>query len=1293
MTSAAAGLPEPDFFSAYYRHLAEEDRRNRPAADLHAAARKHRLLAAHRPMGTTTVAAFTPTTQVHGWSTGLSSIDIVTDDMPFLVDSVTAELSRLGITLHQVIHPVFRVERDDRGELLQVSRSGSRGGLESWMHIDISRQDDPQALTDIEDQLRRVLGDVRQAVDDWPAMRAAAQSLANQLETAAVCGTDPNEARQAHRLLTWLAEGNFTFLGYREYELGQEGGLPVLQAIGGTGLGILRSDHRLSESFARLPAELRARALEPQVLLLTKASARSTVHRPAYLDYVGVKKFDARGQVVGERRFLGLFTSAAYTESVGRIPVIDDKVTQVLEESGFSPESHSGKDLLQILETYPRDELFQTSVAELVTIATSVMHLQERRRTRLFLRRDDFGRYISCLIYLPRDRYTTAVRLRMEEILRAQFTAESVDYTTRVSESALARLHFVVRVPRGETIGEVNSAALERELARATRTWEEDFHEVLQDRWGDQSTELTAIFRRSFPEAYKVDFAPQVAVSDALTAGPLLAGQPGNGPVLSSYRQADRPAEELRLKFFGTTAISLTDVLPVFGDLGVEVLDERPYTLSLADGRELYLYDFGLRYRGVGGWSEDFSATRFVDAFKAVYRGLAESDPLNELILAAGLTWREVALIRTYAKYLRQAGLTFSLAYIRQALVAHADIVQLLLKYFLVNHDPNVFMESDGRAGTDREAAAQEQHAAIIAALDAVTSIDFDRILRSFLAAISATLRTNYFRPAPHAEYLAVKLNPQEIPDLPHPRPAFEVWVYAPRFEGVHLRFGLVARGGLRWSDRPEDFRTEILGLVKAQLVKNAVIVPTGAKGGFVAKRLPPPGDRTSFLAEGVACYQMFISALLDLTDNLDEERKVVPAASVVRHDGDDPYLVVAADKGTATFSDLANEISTSHGFWLDDAFASGGSTGYDHKAMGITARGAWESVKRHFRELSLDTQQEEFTVVGVGDMSGDVFGNGMLLSPHIRLVAAFDHRHIFIDPEPVAARGFAERRRLFDVPRSSWADYDAEQLSPGGGIWPRSAKSIPLSAAAAAALGLGDGPLALPPNEVLRAILLAPVDLLWNGGIGTYVKASVEGSVDVGDRANDAIRVNGHELRCRVVGEGGNLGLTQLGRIEAARHGVRVNTDAIDNSAGVDTSDYEVNIKILLNAAVDRGELSRSARDELLARMTDEVARLVLRDNYEQNVLLGNAREQDHMMLTVHQRFISRLVTAGQLDRALEFLPSDAEMKHRREEGMGLRSPEFAVLVAYAKNTLADELLASSLPDDPWLARTLRSD
>ncbi len=1292
-----------DFVARYFRHVPLDELTSRTPEVYAGAAASHLELARHRLPGVANVRVYNPSTEVDGWSNARTVIQIVTDDMPFLVDSVTGALVNAGIDIHLIVHPQLVVSRDAVGELERVvprDVSGKKKAKiavgempESWMLLSIDRESDEERRALLERTVRTVLEDVRQSVEDWPRMRSKCLVLAAELEGTPPADVDPDETALAIRFLRWMADDHFTFLGYRDYTLHDTGEGEVIAPITGSGLGLLRSDPPLGLDPVLLTPQASAKAHEPNILVLTKANTRSTVHRIAHLDYVGVKRYDEQGKVVGERRFLGLYASTAYTESVMRVPLVAEKVQAVLERSGVALDSHTGKDLLGVLESYPRDELIQAGVEQLYETAMSVTQLQERRRTKLFIREDDFGRFVSCLVYIPRDRYNTSVRLRMADILKETFGGESVEFSARVSESALSRLQFVVRLPKGKRVRTLDRAeqdALEHRLVEVSRTWSDRLGDALRAARGEEEGDrLMDRFGRSFPTAYEETFSVNQGVADLSHLDRL--GH-GTGTSVALYRPADAPDDIRRFKLFRVDPLSLTDILPIFSHMGVEVVDEQPFEVVRADGTTLHVYDFGLRVPDAAIWEEcphEQLRDLFEGAVAAVWDGRAESDGFNRLVLAAQLTWRQVVVLRAVAKYLRQTRATYSQEYLEDALVSHPSIARDLVALWENRFDPQQYA---GDVTDERTAAEEEVAGRVVDALDDVSSLDHDRIVRAFLGVIRAGLRTNFYQPGAdgaHKPYVSLKLNPKAVPDLPAPRPQFEIWVYSPRVEGVHLRFGPVARGGLRWSDRREDFRTEVLGLVKAQMVKNAVIVPTGSKGGFYPKALPDPAvDREAWLEEGKAAYRMFISALLDITDNRVAGAAVRPE-HVVRHDGDDVYLVVAADKGTATFSDIANGVAQSYGFWLDDAFASGGSAGYDHKAMGITARGAWESVKRHFREMGVDTQSEDFTVVGVGDMSGDVFGNGMLLSEHIRLVAAFDHRHVFVDPTPDAAASFAERRRLFDLPRSSWADYDTSLISAGGGIFPRTLKSIPVTPEMAEALGI-KGVERMTPAELIHAILLAPVDLLWNGGIGTYVKASTEDHLSIGDRANDGIRVDGKQLRVKVVGEGGNLGLSQLGRIEAAFCGVRVNTDAIDNSAGVDTSDHEVNIKILLGEVVRRGELDTEQRNELLASMTDDVAEHVLRDNYEQNVLLGNARAQEASMASVHERLIHWLEDRGDLDRALEFLPTDAEIEKRVHDGLGLKSPEFSVLVAYAKLALKQDILASSIPDDPYFEKTL---
>ena len=1264
------------FVRAYYASTAPEDLAE---VDLYGAALSHWHLLQRRPQGKAKVHVYTPRVEEHGWQSPHSVVEIVTDDMPFLVDSVAMALTRRGSAIHLSIHPIVRVRRDADGRLQELLPWAAEGLAESLLHVEIDRQADQALLDELAAELHSVLADVRAAVEDWPSIRRHVREIVAELDERPP-PVDRDELAEAKALLEWIDDHHFTFLGYREYELRRQDGEDMLTSVPDSGLGILRQAEQkpVSHSFAQLPPEVRRLARAPNVLNVTKANSRATVHRPAYLDYVGVKRFDDAGAVCGERRFLGLFTHTAYSASPWEIPVLRRKVERVVEGSGFAPGSHDHKALVEILETYPRDELFQIPEDELSEIALGILHLGERRRVRLFVRREAFGRFLSCLVYLPLDRYNTEVRRRIEQILRDAFGGSSVDFVARVSESVLARLHLVVHTEPG-TATDYDITAIEARLVEATRTWSDELHDALTEQLGEARAAL--LFRRyaeAFPAAYREDFNPRAAVADIQRIERL---GPEGDLDLSLYLPLESQVGHLAFKLLRSgEPLLLSDVLPLLENMGVKVTDERPFEVRPLDGQPVWIYDFGLDYGEEVEFETDRVRQIFQDAFSEVWRGTVENDGFNRLVLGAGLTWREIALLRAIAKYLRQAGSAFSQAYMEETLAGTPKLARALVELFRLRFEPGRTSGADAKAG--------ELVSEIEAALDAVASLDQDRILRSFLSVIQAMLRTNYFR---HDEggrvrpYLSFKLDPAGIPDLPAPRPMFEIFVYSPEMEGVHLRAGRVARGGIRWSDRREDFRTEILGLMKAQTVKNAVIVPTGAKGGFVLKR--PPTDREALRDEVVACYRILVRGLLDLTDTL-VAGEIVPPPEIVRYDDADPYLVVAADKGTATFSDIANALSAEYGFWLADAFASGGSAGYDHKRMAITARGAWESVKRHFRELGIDIESTDFTVVGIGDMSGDVFGNGILLSRRIKLLGAFDHRHVFLDPDPDPEQSFEERARLFALPGSSWADYDAKLISPGGGVFPRTAKSIPLSPEARAMLAAEAS--ALAPNELIRALLQAPVDLLWNGGIGTFVKAKQESHAEVGDRASDAIRVDAEELRCRVVGEGGNLGLTQRARIAYAMRGGRVLMDAIDNSAGVDCSDHEVNIKILLDAIVADGDLTEKQRNVVLAEMTGEVAELVLRDNYEQTQAIGTAVAQAAAMVDVHARCIRSLEQAGRLDRALEFLPDEEALTERKAAGQGLTAPELAILLSYTKIALSEELLASDLPDDPYLTSEL---
>ena len=1267
----------------YFNLVSPVDIVGRNPADLAAMITAHIEIGSQREIGSARVHAIAPSQETTGWSSTHSIVQLVTDDKPFLVDSVTAELNQQERGIHLIMHPRLLVQRDKKGRLVDILSSDfARDAVlptdvivESWICVEIDRETNPTELAQITNRISSVLDDVRIAVSDWSAMRQEIQKVISTIEDAPYFSDQDKQI--AADFLRWLDNGHFTFLGY-SYSTVNNG---VAKTNVAANLGISRNEKDSAASANYLTQG----TSDSPIILVTKSSNRSTVHRSTFMDYVGVREVDSAGQIIGEHRILGLLTGTAYTDTATSIPLLAKKVNDVVTAMDLGVNTHSGKDLVQFIETYPRDELFQISSTELETVARGVLQIQERRQVRLFARTELFGRFVSALVYFPRDRYTTEIRLRMESILLDAYGAESIDHSARVSESVLARLHFVVRMPKGKNVPDVDVDQLEVKLAEATRFWEDDFSEALVEQVGEEeAVKLLRVWAQSFPESFKEDIPAPNAVEHLRTLEELEGAETGVIKV-SMYEPALDEDGTRRFTIYRLgQPITLSSVLPMLHDLGIEVIDERAYDLRRPGKSVAWVYDFGISFDETVAPDLETLPARFCATFMATWNGEIDSDGFNALVTLGGLNPRHVAVIRAYAAYLRQAGIPFSQGYLQQVLIANVKIVNLLLELFAVRFDPELEI--------DRLASEEVLVTRINSALDAVASLDHDRIMRTSVALVRATLRTNVYQKDSAGNYLSVmsfKLDPTKVPDLPLPVPKFEVWVYSPRVEGIHLRFASVARGGLRWSDRLEDFRTEVLGLVKAQMVKNTVIVPSGAKGGFVVKRGPNPADREAWLAEGIACYQAFIGALLDITDNL-VDGNVVPPIDVVRHDVDDPYLVVAADKGTATFSDIANQISLERGFWMGDAFASGGSVGYDHKGMGITARGAWESVKRHFLELGIDTQSQDFTAVGVGDMSGDVFGNGMLLSKHIRLVAAFDHRHIFLDPHPDAANSFVERQRLFALPRSSWEDYNKNVISFGGGIFPRTAKTIELSHEVKEVLGIDQGIDSMSPNDLLASILKAPVDLLWNGGIGTYIKASTETHAQVGDKANDGLRINGSQLRCKVIGEGGNLGCTQLGRIEAAHTGVKINSDAIDNSAGVDTSDHEVNIKILLNQAMESTKLSIEQRNTLLGSMTDEVGQLVLRDNYEQNVILEQSRVQAPVMLRVHQRLIQTLESTGLLNRAVEYLPTDAGIELLHSQSAGLTSPELSVLMAYVKIDLTNAFTAETVVDEDWCVPVL---
>ena len=1269
-----------EFVRQFYSQVDPDDLRERDPMDLYGAAVSVWQLARRRAPDDRAVRIYNPVLDDHGWQCPHSVVEMALRDMPFLVDSIRMEVNARGFITHLMIHPIMRVRREADGTALEVLPRGASSDEvepESFMYLEVSRETDPAVIEQLEEGLSRVVAYVNAVVSDWQPMLARMREVIDT--TRAVPPPVPEkDLAESLALLDWLTRDHFTFLGCRDYDLVEDGGETALRMVRGSGLGMLRRARNVetSASFGMLPRDIRAGAHKAELLVLAKSNTRSIVHRPSYMDYVGVKRFDAAGRVVGERRFLGLYTSIAYSVSPLEIPMLRRKVRAVIARSGVLPGSHMGKALRAIIETYPRDELFQSDEDELLGTATGILRLQERQRTKLFVRRDPFGRFLSCLVFVPRDNYNTEVRERMQDVLMEAFDGVAFEHSVSLSESVLARVLIVVHTRPGAR-PEYDERELEGRLIQVARRWQDDLSDALVAHAGEErGLDQFKKYATAFPAAYRAECAARTAVYDIEVIEGL--GEDDLAPNL--YAPLEAVAGELRFRLFRRgTALTLSQSLPMLEHMGVKVVGERSYQIEPKGDPPVWIHDVGL----IAGPDVDVDVIRtsFEETFQRAWRGEVESDGFNKLVLLAGLTWREVGLLRALSKYARQAGFMFSQAYIAATLAAHPGIARALVEFFLERHDPR-------RGGAVEQDA--ERVAAIKQALDAVASLDEDRILRRFLALVRAVTRTNYFQtgadggPKP---YLALKIDPAKVPALPEPRPMFEIYVYSPRVEGVHLRGGPVARGGLRWSDRMEDFRTEVLGLMKAQMVKNAVIVPVGAKGGFVVKRPPPGRDREALQREVIDCYSTFLRGLLDLTGNLAGGR-VMPPADVVQHDQDDHYLVVAADKGTASFSDIANGIAREYGFWLGDAFASGGSSGYDHKKMGITARGAWESVKAHFRALGTDVQTSDVTVVGIGDMSGDVFGNGMLLSRHIKLVAAFDHRHIFLDPDPDPETSYAERARVFALPRSSWADYTSDLVSPGGGVFLRTAKSIVLSAQVRRVLSVEVE--AMTPSDLIRAILSAPVDLLYNGGIGTYVKASGETHGDVGDRANDGVRVDATGLRCRVVAEGGNLGLTQRARVEYALGGGHIHTDAIDNSAGVGCSDHEVNIKILLDAVVADGELTEKQRNRLLSEMTDDVATLVLRTNYYQAQSLAISRAMGADLFDGQTRFMRHLERIGRLNRDLEFLPSDEALVARKAAGQGLTAPELAVLLAYSKLWLFNELVASDVPEDPYIATAL---
>jgi len=1225
------------------------------------------------------IKVFNPQVVKNGWKSSHTIIEIIVRDMPFLVDSVRIALSRLNLTPHLMLNSPIKIIRDKSKNISQLSSSVDQSfkstSVETVFFIEIDRQNDAAVLTKIAKELHSVVSDIALTVNDWQPMKTRLRSVIKEVKQAKSLPCSNEERSDSVEFLEWMLADNFTLMGYRSYNIKVLEGDLALSADAESSLGLMNQhDATKDRLFSNLSESARQIALGDNLLILTKTNAKSRVHRPAHLDYIGVKRFDDKGNVVGEERFVGLFGSAYYTNSALDLPLIKSKVIGVCNDSGYAGGTHAHKALINILETYPRDEILQSSPAELLKNVMGVFQMQERDYSGLFMRRDSFNRFYSCMVYVPRERYNTALRINTQKLLQeALGSDEEVEFTTYFSESAQARTHYIVRVK--STKADINVKEIEKNLNHAARSWDDNLADALNSHKGEAKGKALSRKYASFPQSYKDEVLPGTAIVDIEK---LEALSDDNKLEMLFYQPQEEESNSrfVKLKLFHAgEPLHLSDVLPMLENFGLRVIGESPYAVKTETGEVCWILDFSMLLTGTGKFNLEIVQSLFQDAFAKVWAGQLEDDGFNRLILGAELGGREVSILRAFSKYERQIGSTFSQSYIEDTFARYPSIAELLINLFIKRFSPKV---------KTSEKAIEKILANIEASLDNVANLDDDRIIRRFVEMINATIRTNYFQPHPvtgEKSYISFKILPSQISDVPLPVPAFEIFVYSPQVEGVHLRGGKVARGGLRWSDRREDFRTEVLGLVKAQQVKNTVIVPVGAKGGFVCKQLPD-GDRNAIFEAGKECYRTFIRGLLDITDNI-VDGEIVPPENVVRLDEDDAYLVVAADKGTATFSDVANAISEEYNFWMGDAFASGGSVGYDHKAMGITAKGAWESVKRHFREMDIDCQTTDFTCIAIGDMAGDVFGNGMLLSKHIRLQAAFNHMHIFIDPNPDAESSYKERERLFNLPGCSWEDYDKSLISEGGAIFSRNTKSIKLTPQIKKMLGTQKQ--SMSPIDLIQAILKMQVDLLWNGGIGTYVKGSKETHLEVGDRANDGLRINGAELNAKIVGEGGNLGFTQLGRIEFGAKGGRINTDAVDNAGGVDCSDNEVNIKILLNGLVQNGDLTIKQRNKILYDMTDEVGHIVIEDCYRQTHSLSITELRGGSQLKEQSQFITELERSGKLDRALEFIPSDEEIAERLALGKGLTRPELSVLLAYSKMVLKEELVCPEITDNEY--------
>ncbi len=1274
------------FGQLFFANFPLEELRNRELADVFGILYSNWMIVQEFDGKGSHIEILNPAHEFHGWQSNKTVIQVLAIDKPFLVGSILGELNAREIVIHTIHNTVIHTRRDDDHQLLELAgRDDSRDGFvsEALIYLEITRNSSREFSDDLKATLREILDEVGTVVGDWQAMAQHAKDAIPEVIATKAMLDDPAVVDESVLFAQWILANHFTFLGYQQLQLRQVDGDTRLLADEASNLGLVACGYGV------LPAALRNDLLQSyrenpqQILGFGRYRFQSRVHRRNYPELVVIWRFDEEGQLTGAHCLMGLFTSLVHTASVRSIPIIRNKVDSALSRAGYRPNSHNGRELIRILETFPRGELFHIDENSLFSLVIAIFRIRERRQVRLFMAVDPVFGFVSCLVYVPRNLFRTELRIAMQDIIGSAVNATDGDFNNFFSESVLARTHFLFRVAPGYD-PRVDVSALEQELVFAAKSWQEHLREALIDELGEEHGSLEVNeFLEAFPRSYEDDNEPRIAVYDIQQIRSLSTA---NRIGMSLYRALEDAADLLRFRLLREgEPLILSDVIPILENFGLRVVAESSYLIKPRTIGKCWLQEFTLQHKSMDKIDLENVGSNFKRAFYRIWSGDSENDAFNRLLLAARLDWRQISLVRAYARYMKQLSFQFGEAYIADTLFSNSAIAARLVDFFEQRFDPGPGVDNALR--DSRQSDCREQ---ILSSLDQVLSLNEDRVLRHFFTLISATLRTNYFQTGDAGDFknfISLKINTSAIDEAPLPRPEFEIFVYSPRMEGVHLRGGKVARGGLRWSDRYEDFRTEVLGLVKAQQVKNAIIVPVGAKGGFVCKRLPGVEFRDERQAEGIACYQTLIRGMLDITDNL-VAGKIVPPPQVVRHDADDAYLVVAADKGTATFSDIANAVAAEYRFWLGDAFASGGQFGYDHKKMGITARGAWVCVQRHFRELGLDIQKTEFTVIGIGDMSGDVFGNGMLLSEHIRLTAAFNHLHIFIDPNPDAAVSFAERRRLFELPRSGWSDYNTRLLSSGGGIFSRAAKSIVISPEMAERFAIEQ--TRLSPDQLIRALLKAPVDLLWNGGIGTYVKSRQESDTDVGDKANDYVRVNASDLGARVVGEGGNLGITQLARVEFALAGGAINTDFIDNAGGVNCSDHEVNIKILLDDQVRNGDLTIKQRNQLLVEMTDEVSQLVLLGNDKQAQALSVAHSRSSRGMEEFIRFIQSLAADGHLDRELEFIPDDEQLRSRKAVDIGFTRPELAVLTAYSKARLKQTLVDSTLPEDPVVASVL---